>query len=114
MASMSTEKFKAYVEAGAHRQYMTNTLQINTGLGSFSDIANMAGMSNTDWSWASLMVDLDNVGLKDIIVLNGIKKDVDNNDYRIKLKNLGSGTTAEDLFQLSKDAPFSTNCKLCL
>ncbi len=105
MASMSTEKFEAYVEAGAHYQYMTNTLQINTGLGSFSDIANIAGMSNTDWSWASLLVDLDNDGLKDIIVSNGIKKDVDNNDYRIKLQNLGSDITAEDLFQISKDAP---------
>ncbi|MEH6537352.1 MAG: VCBS repeat-containing protein [Psychroserpens sp.] len=105
MASMSTEAFNTMVEAGAHRQYMANSLQINTGLGSFSDIANMAGISNTDWSWASLIVDLDNDGLKDIVISNGIKKDVDNNDYRNKVQNLGKGATAEDLFQLSKDTP---------
>ena len=29
-------------------------------MGSFSDIANVAGVSYTDWSWASLLVDLDN------------------------------------------------------
>jgi len=105
MASMSTEAFNTIVEAGAHRQYMANSLQINTGLGSFSDIANMAGISNTDWSWSSLLVDLDNDGWKDIMISNGIKKDVDNNDYRTKVQNLAKGATAEDLFQLSKDTP---------
>jgi hypothetical protein len=105
MASMSTEAFETMVNAGAHHQYMANALQINTGLGSFSDIGNMAGIAYTDWSWASLLVDLDNDGLKDIIISNGIKKDVDNNDYRNKVKNLSKGSTAEDLFQLSKETP---------
>lgn len=105
MASMSTEKFNNYVEAGAHYQYMTNTMQINTGLGTFSDISNMAGVAYTDWSWASLIVDLDNDGLKDIIVSNGIKKDVDNNDHRNKIKNLDKDVTAEELFKLSQETP---------
>ena len=105
MASMSTENFNTLVEAGAHYQYMANALQINTGVGSFSDVANMAGISFTDWSWASLLVDLDNDGWKDIIVSNGIKKDVDNNDYRIILNNLDKNITVDELYQLSKNAP---------
>lgn len=105
MASMNTEAFNAMVNAGAHYQYMANALQVNTGLGSFSDIANMAGISYTDWSWASLLVDLDNDGWKDIIVSNGIKKDVDNNDYRNQVSQLNKGATAEDLFELSKSTP---------
>lgn len=106
MASMSTEQFKAIVNAGAHYQYMSNSLQINTGAGHFSDVANMAGVAYTDWSWTSLMVDLDNDGLKDIVVTNGIKKDVDNNDFKIKLRSLdGNTTTADDLYELSKKAP---------
>ncbi|NNC49556.1 MAG: VCBS repeat-containing protein [Flaviramulus sp.] len=106
MASMSTEAFNTLVAAGAHHQYMANALQINTGLGSFSDVANMAGISYTDWSWASLLVDLDNDGWKDIIVSNGIKKDVDNNDYLTLLRNLNTKkTTYEDLFRLSQEAP---------
>jgi len=106
MASMSTEVFNMLVDAGAHRQYMTNTLQVNTGLGSFSDIGNMAGVSSTDWSWASLIVDIDNDGWKDIIVSNGIKKDVDNNDYKTILDTLNTRrTTVDDFFKLSQNAP---------
>ncbi|WP_299126791.1 VCBS repeat-containing protein [uncultured Winogradskyella sp.] len=106
MASMSTEVFNAVVEAGGHRQYMTNTLQINTGLGSFSDIGNMAGISSTDWSWSSLIVDLDNDGWKDIIVSNGVKKDYDNNDYRNQLSQLDPNkTTVDEFFRLSQEAP---------
>ncbi len=105
MASMSTESFNTLVKAGAHYQYMANALHINTGLGSFSDIANMAGIAYTDWSWASLLVDLDNDGLKDIIISNGIKKDVDNNDFRNKVRNLTKDATVEDLFKLSQDTP---------
>lgn len=105
MASMSSEQFRSLVKAGAHHQYMTNTLQINTGLGHFSDVANMAGVAFTDWSWASLLVDLDNDGLKDIVVSNGIKKDVDNNDYRTVLKGLSKETTLDELFELSEKAP---------
>lgn len=105
MGSMSTEAFNKLVKAGAHHQYMANALQLNTGLGSFSDIASIAGISNTDWSWSSLLVDLDNDGWKDIMVSNGIKKDVDNNDYLSVLKNLDKKTTSEKLFKLSKNAP---------
>lgn len=105
MASMSTERFNKMVEAGAHYQYMTNTLQINTGLGTFSDISNMTGMAYTDWSWASLIVDLNNDGLKDILVSNGIKKDIDNNDYRSKVVKESKNATAEILFKLSQETP---------
>lgn len=106
MASMSSEAFETLVKTGAHYQYMRNTLQINTGMGTFSDIGNLAGVSRTDWSWASLIVDMDNDGWKDIIVSNGIKKDVDNNDYKAVLNALDiNATTTDKFFQLSKEAP---------
>jgi hypothetical protein len=105
MRSMNADLFNKMIDSGAHHQYMTNTLQLNTGLGTFSDIATMAGVAFTDWSWASLLVDLDNDGFKDIIVSNGIKKDVENSDYLNALENLDEETTAKELFTLSKNTP---------
>jgi hypothetical protein len=105
MASMNTEVFNQLVKASDSYQYMTNTLQINTGKGSFSDIANMAGVAKTDWSWASLLVDLDNDGWKDIIITNGIKKDIDNNDHRNLVKNIDKKTAPEKLFEYSQNTP---------
>lgn len=105
MASMDAAAFKKIVADTDSYQYMTNTLQVNTGLGHFSDIGNLAGISYTDWSWASLIVDLDNDGYKDIFVTNGIKKDLENNDYIQILDNLKKGTSLEELYELSKKAP---------
>jgi len=105
MASMNTEAFNELVKSSESYQYMSNTLQINTGMGVFSDVANLSGISNTDWSWASLIVDLDNDGWKDIIVSNGIKKDIDNNDYRNLVNNLDKKIAPEKLFEFSKSVP---------
>ena len=85
MGGMEPEKFWHIFHAGGHRQYMFNTLQLNRGLGNdgeplFSNIAQLAGVSNTDWSWAPLLADFDNDGFKDLFVTNGIKKDLKNTD----------------------------------
>lgn len=104
MGSMSTEKFYKIVNSGKHYQYMTNTLQINNGNESFSDVANIAGIAKTDWSWAGLLVDLDNDGFKDIIVSNGVKKDVRNNDFLTGLtEKLKTGS--QDFLSMAKLAP---------
>jgi hypothetical protein len=72
MKSMNAQEFKEMTDKGDHYQYMFNTLQLNNRLGAFSDIAQIAGLSKTDWCWGGLMVDLDNDGFKDIIASNGI------------------------------------------
>ena len=41
----------------------------------------MAGVEATDWSWGALVFDMDNDGLKDIFVSNGIYQDLTNQDY---------------------------------
>ena len=81
MGSMSPERFWANVRGGYFFQFMVNTLQLNNGNGTFSEIGQMAGVARTDWSWAPLMADLDNDGWKDLMVTNGFKHDVRNNDY---------------------------------
>jgi len=102
MAAMSTTQFHQLVDLGHHYQYMSNMMQLNRGGGMFSDIALSAGVANTDWSWAPLIADFDNDGLKDLFVTNGIKRDMTDNDYKIALdKRAAQGKmTLDDLFNL--------------
>ncbi len=81
MPTMDTEGFRRIVASKHHYPYMTNTLQLNRGNGSFSDIAQLAGISKTDWSWAPLVADFDNDGWKDIFITNGIDRSLSNQDY---------------------------------
>jgi hypothetical protein len=64
-----------------YQQYIQNTLQLNNGNGSFSEIAYYSGVDATDWSWAGLLFDMDNDGLRDIFVTNGINHDLTDLDF---------------------------------
>ena len=83
MSGMNPERFFALVDAGYHRQYMFNSLQVNNGVGRFSEIGQLAGVGNTDWSWTTFFMDADLDGYQDLFVSNGIKRDVRDNDYNI-------------------------------
>jgi hypothetical protein len=74
-------KFDFNVQVGFHYQYMRNMLQLNNGNNSFSEIGQLAGVSNTDWSWAPLFADYDNDGWKDLLVTNGYFRDYTNLDF---------------------------------
>lgn len=82
MAGMDIPKFWNNVNLGFHYQYMFNSLQLNQGNGSFSEIAQLAGVSKTDWSWSVLLADYDNDGRKDLYITNGLMRDVRNRDYQ--------------------------------
>jgi hypothetical protein len=80
------DRYMLAVDSGYHHQYMRNTLQLNRGFASdtlprFSEIGQLAGVSNTDWSWSPFFVDLDNDGLKDIFITNGYLRDFTNMDF---------------------------------
>ncbi len=87
MGSMSNKRFWANVKAGNYYQFMVNTLQLNNGNGTFSEIGQMAGINKTDWSWGIVMADFDNDGYKDMAVTNGIQKDIRNNDFLLNIRN---------------------------
>ncbi len=69
------------VKNGLHHQTMRNMLHLNNGFGAFSEVGQVAGVSNTDWSWSALFGDYDNDGLQDLFVSNGYKRDYTNNDF---------------------------------
>ncbi|MEP3373035.1 MAG: VCBS repeat-containing protein [Maribacter dokdonensis] len=80
MSGMNIGAFWKVVEDGGGYQYMYNTLQLNNGNETFSNIAQFTGMSATDWSWSNLIADFDNDGLKDTYVTNGLLRDIRNTD----------------------------------
>lgn len=75
------DKYTKLVKIGLKAQFSANHLQLNNGNGSFSNIGHLSGIAFTDWSWSTLFADLDNDGLKDLLITNGYFKDVSNNDY---------------------------------
>lgn len=80
------DRYNLAVDSGYHHQYMRNTLQLNRGFASdslprFSEVGQLAGISNTDWSWAPLLADFDNDGLKDLFITNGFLRDFNNLDF---------------------------------
>jgi len=102
MAAMDTDRFQWLVQMGFNHQYMVNTLQLNTGKG-FQEIAQVAGISRTDWSWATLFADFDNDGWKDLFVTNGIRRDVLDNDAKATINELtssGQSVTLNDVLSV--------------
>ncbi|MCM4172837.1 RNA-binding protein [Arenibacter sp. TNZ] len=73
--------FKLKQSKDFYQQYIQNTLQLNNGNNSFSEVAYYSGVAKTDWSWAGLLFDMDNDGLKDIYITNGINHDLTDLDF---------------------------------
>ena len=92
------DKYWLQVKFGYHHQVMRNNLQLNNGNGSFSEIGQLAGISNTDWSWTPLFADYDNDGWKDLLITNGYRRNYINMDFlkytfedaKVKAKEAGA------------------------
>ncbi len=81
---------------GFEHQYLRNMLHLNNGLLNgellpFSEVGQMMGIYQTEWSWSPLFADYDNDGDKDLIVANGFPKDMTDKDWtRYKANVFGS------------------------
>jgi hypothetical protein len=88
-SSMNYERYQAERYRGYEPAFMRNMLQLNNGnryhenvaLPFFSEIGQLAGISETDWSWSVLLADFTNDGWKDVHITNGIGRDFINADF---------------------------------
>jgi hypothetical protein len=75
------DKYSLNVKNGYYHQFSRNVMQLNNGNGTFTEISRYSGTQASDWSWGALIFDMDNDGLKDIFVANGIYKELLDQDY---------------------------------
>ena len=106
---LSDQRHQLEMDKGYEPEYIHNMLQLNNGVRSindrdepfFSEIGEMAGIAETDWSWSVLIADLDNDGWKDIHITNGLGRDPTNTDFLEYRRNtvLQTGIPDNDLQQ---------------
>ena len=111
MNDISYQTFQNSAQYGYMHQYVRNTLQLNQGprllkndsIGPpvFSEVGYYTGIAQTDWSWAPLAIDVDNDGYRDLMISNGLPKDMSDLDFIAYRKQPMSSTPpAEMLKQL--------------
>ena len=101
--------FMQKISYGYNYQYSRNNLQFNRRNGMFSETGQYSGIYATDWSWASLWMDFDNDGRKDLFISNGIPKRMNDIDYinfvssdLMQQKFKGKGLGENDMALLNK------------
>jgi len=99
---INNEKF------GYEYQYVRNMLHLNNGLAhgiKFSEMGQLAGVHQTEWSWSPLFADFDNDGNKDLLITNGFPKDITDKDfanYRADVGLVASNTLLIDSIPVVK------------
>jgi enediyne biosynthesis protein E4 len=67
-------------------QFVRNMLHLHNGFKEgkmlpFSEVGQMMGIFQTEWSWAPLFADYDNDGDRDLLLTNGFPKDLTDKDF---------------------------------
>ena len=80
-------KYQYNLKNDYYHQFTRNMLQLNNSNLTFSEVGRFSGVEASDWSWGALFFDMDNDGLKDLFIANGIYKDLTNQDYLKYISN---------------------------
>ena len=89
IAMGSMDAIAWFLDTAEPRQYMRNSLFLNSGTDRFIEIAHLAGVAQSDWTWSVKVADFDNDGHEDIFVTNGFTRDYLNSDFNEQLRKTG-------------------------
>ncbi len=89
-------------------QYSRNTLFLNRGDGTYAEMASLAGLEASGWSWCPAFLDVDLDGWEDVLVTNGHQRDARAMDVLDQIKGMraaGQLKSTEDTFNVRKMFP---------
>jgi hypothetical protein len=82
-------------------EYMMNMLFLNRGDGTYAEIAQLAGVAASDWSWTPLFLDVDLDGYEDLLISNGHERQARSLDMaeKMRARRVAGMTNAMDIFE---------------
>lgn len=93
------------LETGWPRQAMRNHLFVNRGVTPMQESAFASGLYSSDWSWSVKFGDLDNDGLQDVFITNGMARNFTHSDRNIAIGSKAKARIGHTLWDLHKNAP---------
>ena len=90
-----------FLTYGKPRQFMRNTLLLNSGTQRFWEAANLTGLDSTDWTWSVRLFDADCDGRLDAFFTNGYGKNINDSDHQKKVKALQEAGKMEEAIALA-------------
>lgn len=81
-------------------QVQRNTLFLSRGDGSFTEIAQLAGVDASDWTWGAMFLDVDLDGLEDLLAANGYSRDILHGDVASRITALGAQASTREMKRL--------------
>ncbi|MDX2246431.1 MAG: VCBS repeat-containing protein [Bacteroidia bacterium] len=97
---ISGPRYVSYINdqrLGYTHQFTRNMLQIGNENGTFSEVGQLAGVYQTEWSWSALFADFDNDGYRDLLITNGFPRDITDKDFINYRQETGSFADIEFL-----------------
>lgn len=88
-------------------QYSMNTLFLNRGDGSYSEIAQLSGLDASEWSWSCIFLDVDLDGWEDLLISNGNERGARDLDVADRMKRMRAARRMSDaeIFQARRMFP---------
>ncbi|WP_197527793.1 FG-GAP-like repeat-containing protein [Posidoniimonas polymericola] len=102
MGAITDERLRAV--SGPPPQVMRNALYVNSGAGRFLEGARLAGLAESDWSWAVKLADYDNDGRLDVAITNGVTRSYNDSDIPFRTDML-VGRTMWDVYEDTPPRP---------